>query len=200
MVHLSSQEKVLDRISLTYMMAVHSKMCWGVNHELDLTALHRHSKCISNQLVENIISSSIWSKPGLPCILCCVCMPRRFYAESVRKNGGIREVTMLGSRSTQLKVFPTMDNVFCSNAQSICRLISICDQFELTSWSRMKPWKSEATLFGNWFSQSSIPFISTTWRCYENDSERMRHVTKTCWSRQARLNKNYDSRSSGPSQ
>eukprot|EP00061_Rhincodon_typus_P001777 g15750.t1 len=57
-----------------------------------------------------------------------------------------------------------MDDVaiFCTNRQSVSRLLDICGQFELASGAKVNRGKSEAMLFGNWDDRSFIPFTIRT--------------------------------------
>eukprot|EP00061_Rhincodon_typus_P012466 g38221.t1 len=52
--------------------------------------------------------------------------------------------------------------VFCSDPQSVSRLVSISDQFGLASGAKINRGKSEAMFFGNWADRSFIPFIIRT--------------------------------------
>eukprot|EP00061_Rhincodon_typus_P004950 g23801.t1 len=57
-----------------------------------------------------------------------------------------------------------MDDVaiFCADRQSVRRLLSICDQFELASGAKVNRGKSEAMFFSNWADRSFIPFTVRT--------------------------------------
>eukprot|EP00061_Rhincodon_typus_P004043 g21618.t1 len=57
-----------------------------------------------------------------------------------------------------------MDNIaiFCSDPLSVSRLMSICDQFERASDTKVNRGKTEAMFFGNWANRSLIAFTIRT--------------------------------------
>jgi len=81
-------------------------------------------------------------------------------AESIRKDLGIRRVTIPGSRGAHVKVSLHMDKVtvFCLDPVSVHRLINLCDQFKPASGANVNHGKSAAMFFGNWADRSFVPF------------------------------------------
>eukprot|EP00061_Rhincodon_typus_P013125 g39302.t1 len=81
-----------------------------------------------------------------------------------RKDVNLRGVTIPGSGGPQVKASLCMDEVttFCSDLLSVCRLMSICNQFELASGAKVNHGKSEVMFFGNRTDQSFVPFIART--------------------------------------
>eukprot|EP00061_Rhincodon_typus_P016526 g44791.t1 len=120
------------------------------------------------------------------------------------KTGGV-----VDSEESYLKVQKDLDQIGqCTEEQQlelnlVHRLISICNQIELTSGAKINQGKSEAKFFGNWADRSFIPFIVRAdylkvlgiWQHEENSygrsDEGQTHVavadtwdfTLQCWAR-----------------
>eukprot|EP00061_Rhincodon_typus_P015494 g43203.t1 len=86
------------------------------------------------------------------------------FAESIRKDVNLKRVTVLGSRDLQVKACLYVDDVavFCCDPLSMCRLMSICDQFELISRAKLYRGRFKVMFFGNWADCTLIPFTVRT--------------------------------------
>ncbi|XP_048392419.1 uncharacterized protein LOC125455003 isoform X2 [Stegostoma tigrinum] len=86
------------------------------------------------------------------------------FAESFRKDTSLRGMTIPGSGGQQVKASLYMDDVaiFCSDLLSVCSLMRICDQFELTSGSKVNRGKSKAMFFTDWADRFFILFTVKT--------------------------------------
>eukprot|EP00061_Rhincodon_typus_P017798 g46662.t1 len=152
-----NQEKAFDKILHTYMRDVLSKMGFGEGICNWIQQLY--TNIVSTASINGWESESFPNRSGVrqgcplsPALFVCCIEP---FPESIRKDASLRRVTILGSGGLQVKAFLYMDAVavFCSDPQSVNRLVSNCNQFVLALGAKVNRGKSKVMLFGNWANQ-----------------------------------------------
>eukprot|EP00061_Rhincodon_typus_P018125 g47156.t1 len=135
------QEKGFDRVLHMYMRHVLSKLGFG-------EGIHNWIQLLYTNIV-NAVSINGWESENFPIrsgvrhgcplspalFLCCI----EPFAESTRKDVSLRGVAIPGSEGLQVRASLYVDDVavFCSDLQSVSRLLSIWDQFVLASGSKL---------------------------------------------------------------